>query len=128
MRSLQRMLLRRIRDGSSGPVELPFRCDSPALRREMQIRIAASATGRAVLFRTSLRAERPRRPQALLDASAKRDEETLEMCGWCDRFLVDRSWVEVELASERLDLFRRKRLPTISHGVCPECDNRLLAA
>lgn len=127
MQILQRMLLRRVRDGG-GAVELPFRCDSPGLRREMLIRIAAGATGRAVLFRTSLRAQVPRRPQALLDSRVARDEETLEMCGWCDRFHSRGDWVEVEVVSEHLGLFRRERLPAISHGICPECNERLVAA
>jgi len=94
----------------------------------MRLHIAATASGRAVLFRTSLRSARPRPPHLLLDPDAERDEEPLEMCGWCDRFLVEGSWVEVEVASDRLDLFRREKLPAISHGICPECDNRLLAA
>lgn len=127
MRRLQRLLLRRLRD-RRGAVELPFRCDAPGLRREMNIRIAAGPTGRAVMFRTSLRSQEARQPQRLLDPEAERDEETLEMCGWCDRFRVEGEWVEVEVAAERLELFRRERMPTISHSLCDECDARLLAA
>lgn len=121
------MLIRRLRD-RGGAVELPFRCDAPGLRREMNIRIAAGSTGRAVMFRTSLRSEEARKPQRLLDPQAERDEETLEMCGWCDRFRVAGEWVEVEVAAARLELFRRDRLPRISHGICAQCDARLLAA
>jgi hypothetical protein len=42
MRKLQRMLLRRLRGEARG-VELPFRCDSPAARREMDIRTSSTA-------------------------------------------------------------------------------------
>ena len=37
---LQRLLVRRVRD-EVGDVELSFRCDAPALRREMDMRIVA---------------------------------------------------------------------------------------
>lgn len=121
------MLVRRVRGRANG-VELGFRCDAPGLRREMDIRIAPSASRRLVVFRTSLCREEPRRPQPLLDASAPRGERELTMCGWCDRFLVGGEWVEVEEAATRLELFRSERLPRISHGICPECSRQLLAA
>jgi hypothetical protein len=125
---LQRLLVRRIRD-EVGDVELPFRCDGPAVRREMDIRIVARPGGRAVLFSARLRSEEEREaPQPLLDPDAPRGEDTLEMCGWCDRFEVDGEWLEVEEAARRLDLFRRSELPTLSHGICPDCNQMLLAA
>lgn len=122
------MLLRRIR-GEARRVELPFRCDSPDVRREMDIRIAASNSGRLVLFSARSRQEQPREaPQPLLDVNAPRGDGTVEMCGWCDRFLVDGEWVEVEEAAARLNLFARSELPAIAHGVCPDCSEMLLAA
>jgi hypothetical protein len=128
MRKLQRLLLRRIRD-EVGDVELPFRCDGPDVRREMKIRIVARPGGRVVLFSARLRSEEEREvPQPLLDPESPRGEETLTMCGWCDRFEVDGDWVEVEEAAKRLDLFNRPELPAISHGICPDCSEMLLAA
>lgn len=128
MRKLQRLLVRRIRDGV-GNVELPFRCDGPGVRREMNIRIVARPGGRVVLFSARLRSEEARDlPQLLLDPEAPRGEETLKMCGWCDRFEVDGEWVEVEEAAKRLDLFKWPELPAIDHGICPDCNQMLLAA
>lgn len=128
MRKLQRLLVRRIRD-EVGNVELPFRCDSPGVRREMKIRIVARPGGRVVLFSARLRSEKARDlPQLLLDPEAPRGEETLDMCGWCDRFEVDGEWVEVEEAAKRLELFNRPELPALSHGICPDCNAMLLAA
>jgi hypothetical protein len=129
VRKLQRLLLRRVREGLRD-VELPFRCDGPEVTREMDIRIAADRTGRVVLFSAKLRAEEEREePQPLLDPGAPRDEgDFLTMCAWCDRFLVDGEWVEVEEAVRRLELFRRATMPELDHGICPECSGQLLAA
>jgi hypothetical protein len=129
VRKLQRLLLRRVREGVR-EIELPFRCDSPEATREMDIRIAADHSGRVILFSARLRSMTIRsESQPLLDPEAPRDEgDFLQMCAWCDRFLVDGEWVEVEVAAKRLELFRRSRLPTLDHGVCPRCSGRLMAA
>jgi hypothetical protein len=129
VQKLQRLLLRRVREGVRG-VELPFRCDGPDVTREMDIRIAADNTGRVVMFSARLRAEEERdEPQPLLDSDFPRDEsDFLPMCAWCDRFLVDGEWVEVEEAAKRLELFRRPEMPVLDHGICPECSGQLLAA
>lgn len=120
--------MRRVRD-EGVELDLPFRCDSPDARREMRLRIGARSAGRFVLFSASMLSEVPRRfPQTLLSAEAPRATEKLVMCGWCDRFLVDEEWVEVEEAARRLELFRRPKLPTIGHGICPECTRLLMAA
>jgi len=128
VRKLQRLLLRRVRD-ELRDIELPFRCDSPDLRREMDIRIVADRSGRVVMFSARLRSEEERdEPQPLLDPRSPRGDDLLTMCAWCDRFLVDGEWVEVEEAARRLELFRRSELPALDHGICPECDGTLLAA
>jgi hypothetical protein len=128
LQKLQRMLLRRVR-GELRSVDLPFRCDGPAVRREMDIRIASQSSGRFVRFSASVRAEERRDEfQPLIAAETPRAEEMLTMCGWCDRFLVDGEWVEVEEAVARLGLFELPKLPSIDHGVCPDCTEMLLAA
>jgi hypothetical protein len=127
VKKLQRLLLRRVREGTR--VELPFRCDGPDVSREMDIRIVADNSGRVVLFSARLRSEKEREaPQPLLDANAPRDEgDFLQMCAWCDRFLVEGEWIEVEEAAKRLELFRRSAMPTLDHGICPQCSGQLLA-
>jgi hypothetical protein len=128
MVKLQRLLVRRIRD-EVGDVELPFRCDGPEVRREMKIRIVARPGGRVVLFSARTREEEARDlPQLLLDPETPRSDEVLEMCGWCDRFEVDGEWVEVEEAARRLELFNKPELPALGHGICPDCNQMLLAA
>jgi hypothetical protein len=125
VRKLQRLLLRRIRDGVRD-VELACRCDGPESTREMDVRIAATPSGRSILFSARVRAEEEReQPQPLLDPDSPRGQDRLPMCAWCDRFEVDGEWVEVEEAVRRLELFRRSELPTIEHVVCPR-DQRVL--
>jgi hypothetical protein len=125
---LQRLLLRRVREGV-GPIELPFRCDSPEHRREMDIKIAADRSGRVVLFAATLRkAEDREEPQPLLSARARRGGDFLPMCAWCDRFLVRGEWVEVEVAAKTLELFRRAEVPPLDHSICPRCSGTLLTA
>jgi hypothetical protein len=128
MKKLQRLLVRRIRDGV-GDVELPCRCDGPDVRREMNIRIIARPGGRVVLFSARLCSEQERDlPQRLLDPATPRSNEALTMCGWCDRFRVAEEWVEVEQAAKLLGLFNRSELPALSHGICADCHELLLAA
>lgn len=128
VKRLQRLLLRRIRDGVR-EVELPFRCDGPDVRREMDVRIAADRTGRVVLFSSRLRSEEEREErQPLLDPLTPREDDFMTMCAWCDRFLVEGEWVEVEEAVKRLGLFRRTTMPALDHSICPQCSGTLLAA
>jgi hypothetical protein len=128
VRRLQRLLVRRVRNDVRS-VKLPFRCDGPEISREMDIWIIAHSSGHVVLFSARLRSEDRREElQPLLDPDSPRGEERLSMCAWCDRFEVDGEWVEVEVAAARLGLFRRRELPTIDHGICPSCNERLLAA
>jgi hypothetical protein len=129
MRKIQRMLLRRIRGEARG-VELPFRCDGPETRREMDIRIESRSSGRFVSFSAKLRSEEERSEfQPLLSVDVPRDERApLVMCGWCDRFQVGEEWVEVEEAAARLELFMFEELPVVSHGICPDCSEMLMAA
>jgi hypothetical protein len=126
-RTLLRILLRRVRE-MDREIELPFRCDSPGVRREMEVRIASTPSGRAVLFQTRLRSEVAREFQPLLDPKARTGGAPIEMCSWCDRFQVAGAWVEVEEAAARLMLFQRGDPPAISHSICHECSERLLAA
>jgi len=128
VKRLQRLLLRRIRDEARS-VELACRCDGPETTREMEVRIAATSTGRGVLFSARIRSEDERdEPQRLLDPEAPRGSDRLPMCAWCDRFEVEDEWIEVEEAAKRLELFRRSELPSLDHTICPRDSEILLAA
>jgi len=128
VKKVQRLLVRRVRDGARD-VELPFRCEAPELIREMDIRIDATGSRRAVLFTATLTYEEEREePQPLLNRDIPRGGDFLTMCAWCDRFLVSGEWVEVEEAARRLQLFRRPQMPALDHSICPHCSRQMLAA
>ena len=128
VKKLQRMLLRRLRTEVRS-VELPFRCDGPDVRREMNLRIVAHSSGRAVLFAAFMQSEEARETShEVFEQRVRRGPDMMIMCSWCDRFLVYGEWVEIEVAAERLELFRQPQLPKITHDMCPRCSETLLAA
>jgi hypothetical protein len=120
VQKVQRSLVRRVRR-SGRRIDLPFRCDGPGVRREMTIQIERRGPDGNVVFLARVISETSRPPQALLDLEEPRGEGLIEMCGWCDRFCVDGSWMEVEDASRALGLTTTSELPRISHGLCPDC-------
>ena len=122
---LYRDLIRRVRNGR-GPVRFRFRCDAPDERRLLQMQIT-SANGGEVQFETNLLVSQPRPPVALLDSTAARSREPLTICGWCMR-IPDAfgTWLEIEMAIVRLELFEGRALPMLSHGMCPTCCDAML--
>jgi hypothetical protein len=109
-------------------LRLPFRCDSPSLRRFMEMRIAPRKAGELECVSTLLRTEaRPAIP--LFDAHAPRTGDFVQACSLCRRILdATGRWVEVERAVSSLDLFGSLRVPRLHHAVCPACHLEVRAA
>ena len=119
-RDVYEAFLRRVRE-TAEPLRLLFRCDSPTLRRLLGMQIIALPDGE-VEFATSVVRDEPRVPLALLDAQVPRSGDKLVICGWCMRAPVeDGSWVELEDAIPRLNLFAVWPLPQLHHEMCPTC-------
>lgn len=121
-RELYRQVLKRVREGR--PVRFNFRCDSPARRRLLAMEVGGE--GDTVQFRTRTVLEEDRVPTPLLEADTASPDELLQVCGWCKKVFAGGSWEEVELAVERLQLFERHPLPSITHGVCEQCYQAML--
>ncbi len=117
---LYRRLFERVR-GGAGPVRFCFRCDSPALRRLLEMTITTRPGGVLTLVVRALQLEdRPVVP--LLDPGVRRSEILLRMCAWCKRIPDSGGrWMEVEEALPGLEVFQQHGLPTITHGVCQDC-------
>jgi len=131
LRLLQAELLRKARSTRKA-IRLPFQCDSPTMRRWMEMDIQSSAGG-DVLVTTTLLREEARARMPFLDArppGMKRPVEDLGMCGWCNAVqLGEGPWQSVE------DLLRAKpgwpdegSNIEVHHRLCASCDTRLIAA
>lgn len=119
-RLLYQVLMNKVRK-TREPLSVKFRCDSPTLRRFMELLIEPMEK-EGLRLTGHLLASEPRDAAILLDCGVPRDQEFLLSCSWCKRVQVGGEWVEVEKAIEQLGLFDRPRLPRLSHGICPDCN------
>ncbi len=105
------------------PVTVPLRCDTPELRRFLELRIRHLGGGTVEFASSVLRLE-PRPPVRLLVAVVPRSEKLIVMCSWCKRMATP-EWLEVEAAIAKLNLFDAAVFPAITHGICEECARKL---
>lgn len=119
VKHLYRSLFDRLR-GAGGEVHLPFRCDSPKLRRYMQMSMRANSSGGIELTSKLLRTE-SRAPVSILGPHQPAGPTMIEMCSFCKRVIVDSHWSEIEVAVERIGLFDDEVGYRLTHGVCPDC-------
>lgn len=127
-RQLYRTILRHVRSDGV-PVRFRFRCDGPTMRRLLEMEITPVESGH-VAFQVVPVAETARPVVPLLDVAHKvaRGGQLL-MCGWCqDVRLPDHRWVRAEDAVAALGLFEGVAIPTVSHGICPTCNDELAGA
>jgi hypothetical protein len=124
---LSRELFAKARDRKC-EVAIPFRCDSPSVRRYMQMRVVP-LTDRKLEFCTWIEREEPYSERIhLLDLAVPRDHEwLLRMCAWCKKIYVGCSWLEIEEAIGRMRLFDHVAMPTITHGICDRCFQMMAA-
>lgn len=102
-------------------IVIPFRCDSPTLRRCMRLEVLSQPEGRIQLYGIVERVE-PTRCLNLLDPNFPRSHDILTVCSCCLRALVEPyGWLEVEDALVRLHLMERSRAPNLRHRICPLC-------
>lgn len=103
----------------------PFRCDSPALRRFMELSISPRDPS-GLRVETRLVRTEARTPVALLEhPTGGESEDFLVMCAWCKLVDVEGRWCEVEDALGATRVFERDLLPRITHGMCPSCSGRM---
>lgn len=119
------MELHRFVRASGNPITVPFRCDSPTLQRYMQVTISKQSQGcilyESVLLRTQIQSH-----ISLLDAKQARSEDSLTMCSFCKRSLLEPSgWLELENISLRLRMFDQQTVPELHYTVCPACSNQV---
>lgn len=102
-----------------------FNCDSPDRIRFMEMIISAEKNG-GIQFQTKTLQTRARPPESLLDRNARRTQGFLHICSWCKAIETGQEeWKDVEEAISILDLFKRDKLPHLTHGICDSCYLRI---
>jgi len=103
-------------------IVLPFRCDSPDVRRFMELRMKPSPKQELEVVAELLR-EEPRSYVGLLDPRRPRAGEAIRICSFCKRVEIRGSeWLEVEDATTALELSDDAPYPPLDHSVCPDCE------
>jgi hypothetical protein len=126
-RHIYRLLIERTRQ-TGRPARFAYRCDSPDLRRFMEMRISILSDGQVEFCSRVLRLDPRERVQVLDSALRQRSEEVLQMCSWCKAVCAQPDWLELEDAVQRLGILAEAAPPRISHGICPTCSERLMHA
>lgn len=123
-RHVHQTLLNKVRLGKAIK-GLPFRCDSPALRRFMKMDILPLADGKIEYRCRTIRTE-TREAVPINSANAGNGESLLRMCSWCKKVDAGNDkWVEIENAISLLGLFTQARVPAITHTICDACASKL---
>ena len=120
VQAVQKTLIRRIRR-TGGTVVLPFRCDGPAVRRELTLTVGPGGGEGWIVFSTQLAMAQWRDRQPFLDRTVPRGHQVVRMCSWCGRVEDGSTWVEIEEASSGLGLSSVDSMPRIGHDLCNRC-------
>mgnify|MGYP000433421518 CR=1 FL=1 len=124
VRAIYRVLLHRVRT-TGKRVSFPFHCDSPG--RVRLFRMAVSRPGAEfVRFSSTLLRSQDRPAVPLLDVNVPRSREVLLVCSVCKLFRCGQDWVPVERALAALGVMEGGQVPSLSHGLCPDCLETML--
>ena len=101
-------------------IHLNYRCDSPDLRRFMQIKAYRDGCDGLHFESTLLRTE-PRSSSIYFKRSQQRSADTKVRCSFCNHILYKNHWVEAE------SLVSAKHSVTLEviYGICPKCQESL---
>lgn len=123
---IYRGLHERIRSGH-GPARFAFRCDSPSVRRLLEMTMTLGADGSLACV-VGTRAIQHRPSQSILDQDDPGTGQILRICSWCKRMPDgEGEWVEIEEALARLDLLAGQVPQAVTHGICDACCQSMLA-
>lgn len=103
------------------PISVTYRCDSPMLRRYMEL-TCLPRPKLGIELRSCIIREEPRPRAPILDREQPRSDEVATLCAWCKRYKVSEfDWREIDDAVTQLEFFSSPKLPQLSHGMCPTC-------
>jgi hypothetical protein len=123
-RHIYRLLIDRIRE-TGRPIHFRYRCDSPNVRRFMEMRMDARPEGQ-IEFRSRVLRSEGREWMPVLDPTLPhRSDHPLQICSWCKAVYTRSAWLKLEEAVQTLDMLAEAVLPQLSHGICPACSDRM---
>jgi hypothetical protein len=103
------------------PKVVPFRCDSPTLRRFMRLEVRHRPSCGLDLKSILVRAE-PCERQGLLDANTRLSNDRVTMCSCCKFLLIEPlGWLSLAEANRLQQLDREGKRPQVRYDVCPSC-------
>lgn len=103
------------------PVSISYRCDSPTVRRYMEL-TCSPRPRLGIEIRSRIVREEPRPYVSVLDVNQSRSRSMITICAWCKQCQVSEfDWREIEDAVPDLEAFTDSSLPQVSHGMCPTC-------
>lgn len=122
-RFIYRQLFRRAA-ASRKTVVFGIRCDSPEVRRFLELTIVPHDSGFTIT--TRLQRTEPNPGGGLLVHHPDLSSATVvRVCGWCKRIEAEGHWLELEEGLPRLGLFTWTEMPLVTHGMCEDCFSRM---
>ncbi len=114
------LLLQRLRSNNASTI-VPFRCDSPTLRRYMRLELTPDSEGN-IRFDGVLERVEQTVPYQMLEPTFPRSAQMLTLCSCCKRILVEScGWLELGDVADRLRLRTKPQAPKLRNSICPEC-------
>jgi hypothetical protein len=110
---------------SRRPIAFPVRCDGAARRQYFNLTVAPAPDSGFSVTSLLVRSE-PRPPVLLFDRTARRRDESLRVCSWCQRVEMHGRWREAEAALSELRLFERDVPPRVDPAACEDCQHFML--
>lgn len=110
------------------PISIPYRCDSPDVRRYLEMRLQLYPDNQILFANRILRVI----PQDLPSYSFSRStdcKDSISVCSWCNQAkLKENQWVDIDVAIKTLDLMAGDPKLKITHGLCNSCQATLTKA
>jgi hypothetical protein len=125
-RLIYRYLFARVRQ-TGRPAKFRCRCDGPDTRRLIELSVYLGEDTLLEVRVLTVR-EESRPNVAMLEHLQLRSEEHITVCSWCNRVEAwPDHWVAVEEAVAGIELLAQSPLPALTHGICHDCANVMLA-
>ena len=107
------------------PITLPYRCDSPELRRFMSMTITP-LENKAVQFSNHTLKTVPRPPHHFKLSKLYEGQAIILRCSLCNRLKVKSAFLELEEALDKGELLNDNKPIIITYTVCQECSDHIL--